>query len=322
MKLKKFISACVALATVATCSSVAFAADNTMTMGTPIDLSTGAEIGDTLTAGDVIAIPVDISSSTGSLTSTLVRLALSDNLQPGVTDTDLTDDQYTNLEALGGEIATEDSGVDYYVKNIFKAGRRKSFPGTWMVNPTEHRADGKTYFSVQWYDVVADAVSDEPELWILCTVKNDVTVDNLNTEVIGSSANSEIADNKNGLALVDTVEAGTVKLNATQGAFKVVLDADALPAGNWVQGLYAQVGSTKQEITACVHADGTTTYEFPVRVNSATGATDAIDVDIYATTTADEAGATTSTDKKIGSINLTMDGTVTSYNTVNGTIAK
>ena len=33
-------------------------------------------------------------------------------------------------------------------------------------------------------------------------------------------------------------------------------------------------------------------------------------------------GATASTDKKIGSINLTMDGTVTSYNTVNGTIAK
>ena len=121
---------------------------------------------------------------------------------------------------------------------------------------------------------------------------------------------------------VEGITAGTTKFNATQGAFKVVLDADALPAGNWVQGLYAQVGSTKQEITACVHADGTTTYEFPVRVNSATGATDAIDVDIYATTTADEAGATTSTDKKIGSINLTMDGTVTSYNTVNGTIAK
>jgi hypothetical protein len=118
------------------------------------------------------------------------------------------------------------------------------------------------------------------------------------------------------------LKADPAKLNATQGAFKVVLDADALPAGNWVQGLYAQVGSTKQEITACVHADGTTTYEFPVRVNSATGATDAIDVDIYATTTADEAGATASTDKKIGSINLTMDGTVTSYNTVNGTIAK
>ena len=118
------------------------------------------------------------------------------------------------------------------------------------------------------------------------------------------------------------LKADPAKLNATQGAFKVVLDADALPAGNWVQGLYAQVGSTKQDITACVHADGTTTYEFPVRVNSATGATDAIDVDIYATTTADEAGATTSTDKKIGSINLTMDGTVTSYNTVNGTIAK
>lgn len=73
-----------------------------------------------------------------------------------MTDADLTNDQYANLEALGGEIATEDSGVDYYVKNIFKAGRRKTFPGTWMVNPTENRTDGKTYFSVQWYDVVAD----------------------------------------------------------------------------------------------------------------------------------------------------------------------
>lgn len=102
----------------------------------------------------------------------------------------------------------------------------------------------------------------------------------------------------------------------------VCANAATFTAGNWVQGLYAQVGSTKQEITACVHADGTTTYEFPVRVNSATGATNAIDVDIYATTTADEAGATTSTDKKIGSINLTMDGTVTSYTTVDGTIAK
>ena len=70
----------------------------------------------------------------------------------------------------------------------------------------------------------------------------------------------------------------------------------------------------------------------PVDVTTSTGTltswtprvvlSDAIDVDIYATTTADEAGATASTDKKIGSINLTMDGTVTSYNTVNGTIAK
>lgn len=322
MKLKKFISACVALATVATCSSVAFAADNTMTMGTPIDLSTGAEIGDTLTAGDVIAIPVDISSSTGSLTSHTVRLALSDYLQPGVKDASLTDDQYANLEALGGEIVTEDSGMDYYVKNIFKSGRKKTFPGTWLVNPTENKTDGKTYFSILWYDTVADAVSDEPELWMICTVKNDVTSDALNTQIVGSTPNSEIADNKNGLALVDTVEAGTVKVNATQGAFKVVLDADALPNGNWVQGLYAQVGSTKQNITACVHADGTTTYEFPVRVNSATGATDSITVDIYATTTADEAGATTSTDKKIGSIDLAMDGTVTSYTAVNATVAE
>ena len=173
-----------------------------------------------------------------------------------------------------------------------------------------------------WANALTISTTDDPEAYIVCSVTKDVTADELNTALTGSSSEvisfSDIDGNMEDHAL----KAAPAKINATQGAFKVVLDADALPAGNWVQGLYAQVGSTKQEITACVHADGTTTYEFPVRVNSATGATNAIDVDIYATTTADEAGATTSTDKKIGSINLTMDGTVTSYTTVDGTIAK
>ncbi len=213
MKLKRVLSLCLAAATVATCSSVVSAADeNTTSFGTPISLTTGAEV-EELTAGDFIAIPVDVTTSTGTLTSWTPRVVLSDALEAGVEDSAMSDDQYANLEALGGEIVTNDAGMDYYVKNIFKSGRKKTYLGTWNVNP-------------------------------------------------------------------------------------------------------------KQEITACVHADGTTTYEFPVRVNSATGATDSITVDVYATTTADEAGATTSTDKKIGSINLTMDGTVTSYNTVNGTIAK
>lgn len=321
MKLKRVLSLCLAAATVATCSSVVSAADeNTTSFGTPISLTTGAEV-EELTAGDFVAIPVDVTTSTGTLTSWTPRVVLSDALEAGIEDASMSDDQYANLEALGGEIVTNDAGMDYYVKNIFKSGRKKTYLGTWNVNPKQV-INGVPHFSVVWDDTAADAYTDEPEAWFLCTVKKDVTADDLNNEAFYTTNSTQLDDNINGLASISDIKGAAAKLNATQGAFKVVLDADALPAGNWVQGLYAQVGSTKQEITACVHADGTTTYEFPVRVNSATGATDAIDVDIYATTTADEAGATASTDKKIGSINLTMDGTVTSYNTVNGTIAK
>ena len=56
MKLKRVLSLCLAAATVATCSSVVSAADeNTTSFGTPISLTTGAEV-EELTAGDFVAI--------------------------------------------------------------------------------------------------------------------------------------------------------------------------------------------------------------------------------------------------------------------------
>lgn len=322
MKLKRVLSVCLAAATVATCSSVVSAAEeNGFAVRTPINLATGETVTDTLKAGDVLAIPVDVFSSTGGIDSLTFDVNFTDVLSIGYTDTALTDDQYNNLEALG-EIITEDDGTDVVVKNIYQTGRKKTYPGSWVVNPNYNK-NGVRCVRAVWSNALTIKTTDDPEAYIVCSVVKDVTADELNTALTGSS--SEIisfSDIDNGDMEGHNLKAAPAKLNATQGAFKVVLDADALPNGNWVQGLYAQVGSTKQEITACVHADGTTTYEFPVRVNSATGATDSITVDIYATTTADEAGATTSTDKKIGSIDLAMDGTVTSYTAVNATVAE
>lgn len=239
----------------------------------------------------------------------------------------VSDEQYNNLIALSNNddtaIQRDSAGTtDYVIKNVYTTGRgnKKTVQGAYTVVNKAAGESNRINFS--WVAGSLDGYAfsaKEPELYVLFKVNKDITADYLNVDLftVNGAGTDTYVD------AINTVPTTSVeKVNATQGAFKVVLDADALPAGNWVQGLYAQVGSTKQEITACVHADGTTTYEFPVRVNSATGATDAIDVDIYATTTADEAGATTSTDKKIGSINLTMDGTVTSYNTVNGTIAE
>lgn len=322
MKLKSILGVCVATAAMTASCFNCFAADEAITYGAPIDLATAQEVSGDIVAGTHIAVPVELSNSDGRTTSFAAKVLYDDEyVTPGATDSELSDDEYNNLIALGNSddgcvLRNSTSTTDLIVKNIYTLGRggKKTIQGTWVAVPN---SESINKFAVAWASGTADgyAFSSEPELYFIYTVKKTIPADELNKEMFTGTPDST-------MKAVEGITAGTTKFNATQGAFKVVLDADALPAGNWVQGLYAQVGPTKQEITACVHADGTTTYEFPVRVNSATGATNAIDVDIYATTTADEAGATTSTDKKIGSINLTMDGTVTSYTTVDGTIAK
>lgn len=322
MKLKSILGVCVATAAMTASCFNCFAADEAITYGAPIDLATAQEVSGDIVAGTHIAVPVELSNSDGRTTSFAAKVLYDDEyVTPGATDSELSDDEYNNLIALGNSddgcvLRNSTSTTDLIVKNIYTLGRggKKTIQGTWVAVPN---SESINKFAVAWASSTADgyAFSSEPELYFIYTVKKTIPADELNKEMFTGTPDST-------MKAVEGITAGTTKFNATQGAFKVVLDANALPAGNWVQGLYAQVGSTKQKITACVHADGTTTYEFPVRVNSATGATNAIDVDIYATTTADEAGATTSTDKKIGSINLTMDGTVTSYTTVDGTIAK
>lgn len=322
MKLKSILGVCVATAAMTASCFNCFAADEAITYGAPIDLATAQEVSGDIVAGTHIAVPVELSNSDGRTTSFAAKVLYDDEyVTPGATDSELSDDEYNNLIALGNSddgcvLRNSTSTTDLIVKNIYTLGRggKKTIQGTWVAVPN---SESINKFAVAWASGTADgyAFSSEPELYFIYTVKKTIPADELNKEMFTGTPDST-------MKAVEGITAGTTKFNATQGAFKVVLDANALPAGNGVQGLYAQVGSTKQKITACVHADGTTTYEFPVRVNSATGATNAIDVDIYATTTADEAGATTSTDKKIGSINLTMDGTVTSYTTVDGTIAK
>ncbi len=322
MKLKSILSACVAtVAMTASCFNC-FAADEAITYGVPIDLGTAQEVSGDIVAGTHIAVPVELSNSAGRTTSFAAKVLYDDEyVTPGATDLDLSDDEYNNLIALGNNddgcvIRDSTSTTDLIVKNIYTLGRnnKKTIQGTWVAVPN---SESINKFAVAWASGTADgyAFSSEPELYFIYTVKKTIPADELNKEMFTGTPDST-------MKAVEGITAGTTKFNATQGAFKVVLDADELPAGNWVQGLYAQVGDTKQKIEACVHEDGTTTYEFPVRVNSAIGATDSIDVEIYANTTADKDGETNATEKKIGSIYLSMDSTVTSYETVNGVVAE
>ena len=186
MKLKRVLSVCLAAATVATCSSVVSAADNGFAVRTPINLATGEEVTDTLTAGDVLAIPVDVFSSTGGIDSLTFDVNFTDVLSIGYADTDLSDDQYANLESLG-EIITEDDGTDVVVKNIYKAGRKKTYPGSWTINPN-YVKDGVRCVRAVWANALTISTTDDPEAYIVCSVTKDVTADELNTALTGSSS--------------------------------------------------------------------------------------------------------------------------------------
>ena len=259
MKLKSILGVCVATAAMTASCFNCFAADEAITYGAPIDLATAQEVSGDIVAGTHIAVPVELSNSDGRTTSFAAKVLYDDEyVTPGATDSELSDDEYNNLIALGNSddgcvLRNSTSTTDLIVKNIYTLGRgcKKTIQGTWVAVPN---SESINKFAVAWASGTADgyAFSSEPELYFIYTVKKTIPADELNKEMFTGTPDST-------MKAVEGITAGTTKFNATQGAFKVVLDADALPAGNWVQGLYAQVGSTKQEITACVHADGTTT---------------------------------------------------------------
>lgn len=112
--------------------------ENTTSFGTPISLTTGAEV-EELTAGDCIAIPVDVTTSTGKLTSWTPRLVLSDALEAGIK---IEDDsiQAENLVALGGDVITgyNDETTYYGMANIYtKKLGKKTQQGNWNAQPAQ-----------------------------------------------------------------------------------------------------------------------------------------------------------------------------------------
>lgn len=316
MKLKKIASMILAVATVASSTVFTYAADEVMTVGAPINLETGLEV-ETLEAGDMIAVPMIATANDGTSYFDSVIAYDTEVLTPGLTVADESDNVYNNMDALGVIYSNDDTTVDLAISGMYTVSRGNKVQ--FGDSPTLNPAYGADEFYFGWVSkdgTKQDISSYAVHAYYLFTVQKAVDAEQLNFSVAKMSSNGNSINSNRSPIFEET------KLNATQGAFKVVLDSAALPNGNWVQGLYAQVGDAKQDITACVHADGTTTYEFPVRVNSATGATDSITADIYANVTADEAGNTTVSAKKVGSVTLTMDGTVTSYNVVNGTVAE
>lgn len=318
MKLRKIISAFLALGIVAT-ATPAFAADgDSFQVGTPYDITAG-ESTDALVAGHVIAVPVEIVSTTGGLSSYDIKIQYDNTyVTPGY-DMVNESSMWDTLDELGtqqGFDTNNDTKVLYITKLGTYRGSRFTAAGTIVYNPAYGSNNNKV--AIAWANSTSVKVNTNlPEAYVIFTVLKDTDVNALNTEVFSvDSADCNLADSPNGKTAQANVANTVNKANACVTAFQVDVDNDALAnSGFWIQKLYAKVGDTTQPLTICNNTDGTATYSFPTRILTNTTGNADLTVDIYATVTTDEAGTENATDVKVGTFNLTADGTATNYGT-------
>ncbi len=316
MKLKKMISAFLALGIVATATS-AFAADSDLFhIGTPYDITDGVST-DVLTEGHVIALPVDVFSTTDAITNFQYIIEYdSMYVTPGYDTSNATDDFFDTVATLGSETYASDDVTIQFINALGTwRGSRFTAAGSSVYNP----AKGDNEVMYGWYHTSSQALNaSTPEAYIIFTVNKSVDVDALNTEVFKASG-CLLADTVNGKGDTPNVGNTVDKINACDGAFKIVVDSASLPY--WVQGVDAVIDGTTYALDACVGADGTTEYSFPVRLTSAADKA-SVDVSIRATVSNDESGSINSRTVDWGTVNVAMDGTATTYVSSNANIAE
>lgn len=326
MKLKRIFSTVLALGIMTNGISV-FAADGDyFKLGTPYDLTTG-EAATEIIEGHKIAVPVDITSSTGKMDSYQVVAEYdSDVLSAGFTYEACVGNEAGNLVSLAGDAGnlSQDPNTGLYgaVRGTYTMGFGKTYVGTQTTNTNYHVDSGEngSYVLTGWFHTASTASTDDPECYLLFTVNKTVDEDELNFEAIKLvQAECELSDNPNSKPNVTNVAGESAKVNACDGAFKVVVDSSALPY--WVQGVNAKINGTSYALDALVQDGDTTVYGFPVRVTSAADEA-SVDVEIEATVTDDETGLENSRTVSWGTVNVDMSGTANTYASSNASISE
>jgi hypothetical protein len=316
MKLKKIFGAAIFVSALM-CATSVYAAGETFEIGTPIDLSTGEEVTD-LQEGQLVAYPVDIKTDSTIVSYQIFMNYDSDVFSVGIEDSAITDAQYDVIDGLGELSAKNSEGIDGAIFSIGESGRKGfSAYGNCYYNT---KAENDAY-SIGWTDTEARTVSaDTAEFYALFTVKKSVGSDELNKVLISPiSEKSEVGVYNVGAKLESAP--AEVKANACYGAFKVVLDNDSedVQSLGWIQKLSAQITSadgsktTTVDLTEYVNEDGSTVYEFPVRIVSNSANASSAKVEIYADVTSDEAGTQDKDTVLVASTTVSLAGTATSY---------
>ena len=303
MKLNKvLIAAAASVACLALSAVSVFAVDATendfYTVGAPISVETG-EVVNEVKSGEVIAIPVDINTSTGKIRGYAFS-AKYDNavLTPGKSFSKnsggtafLEECKLPTIALLGGSykelfvldgIQEEDESLSNYngISKDYKADQIKF----WATYPEEE-----------------PLLTDAPEFLLLFEAKADI--EGLNKELLTvDNADSTIApDTTADLLNPTSVE---TKLNACAGAFNIKIDATELTS--YVQALYVQIGDAEAVSVPYYTVDGDI-YKFPVRVLT-TKDDASVDVKVLADTSSDLDGKNDAKSKvSLGTITVTLN---------------
>jgi galactitol-specific phosphotransferase system IIB component len=316
MKLKRiFCGVLCATATMIGMSVMASASENSIKVGQPINVATG-EVADSFKANDLIAVPVDIDSTTGCLTAYGVVVGYNtDYISPQIDSNNIDDDVFDSLDSLGSLVEkTVGSGV-YGAVNCLKAKRGSTYYGTLSYNPT---FDGiSDEFGFNWFhSAPVDVNSSAPEAYILFTVKKDIDASALNIAVAKRVESNQIyvqdyAESVEGHELPVTFidETSEAVANACAGA--VQLNIDTANLSKWVQHLYVSIdGGAQKSVDELVNnEDGT--YSLPVRIISSN--TGSHTVAFYADLADTKDGAAKNV--KVGETTVTLDSP-TSYTAV------
>lgn len=297
MKLNKLVGFIAATAMAIGMTTLTYAADESgIVLGKPIDLETNA-VAEKYEAGDIIALPVDIYSTTDVADAFSTVVGFDTQYIAADVDTNnmemVSDTVYNNLITLSGSNGDESnfvtqSDVMGALKGMYTEGRGgvRTYVGTYTYNPAY--AANQVYIS--WFNNSNVDLRDTPEVYLIFRVIKDVPSDSLNFDVFSSTNTGEVKPGvdhsyADGGLTADTSDA---KLNACFGAFNINIDSSALPY--WIQALYVKVGGGEAVQVTEYSTTDDVNYAFPVRITSNSGNADSVTVEVLADTSTDEAG--------------------------------
>ncbi len=303
MKLKRFLAGTL-LAAVATTgmSAMSFAAENSISVGKPINIETGKEA-TSYSAGDIIAVPVEITTSTGKLTSYKVLAKYdTDYITPEVDGND--DATYELLEELGDPVEKVADTSVYGALNNLKNAKGTKYYGNMAYE--QHYQGHEDIFGMNWaYGTNVAVNASAPEAYIIFTVNKDIPADALNVSVAAAVEGEYIyvSDTIGGLEETEVTQTSEATVNVAKGAVKLTVDGSAL--NKWVQNLYISVNGGEAVSIPQYVDNGDGTYSFPVRIVSDNS--DAVTVKFYADLSDTEDGEVTDSKVSVGEKEISLN---------------
>jgi len=315
MKLKTIVSVMATFAFTTLLSCAVFAAPH-FEIGTPMDLSTGNDVA-SYDVGTVFAVPIDLytDNTTDVVSNYSLSLKYDSNvvkpygLDENTADNAIVDTYYSlgnnvgaamnNSSALGGD--TKVYGVHSFLN---AAGRRV------MGSATFTKTDSTSVCGYGALSTNSVVNNNYPVAYLFFEVTGEISDDSLNKELVWINPDAATGTTITISGKANAVMSGTIeKANACDGAFKIVVDGSSLPY--WVQGVKVNDIS----LDACITADGSTEYSFPVRLikSNADNTATTTEVTITATVTDDEAGTLNERTVNWGKVSVNVEGTATGY---------